>query len=52
MPKKKGRPPETAPERRPDEPQQLTKQTKLEDDASVRRKSSGHKKSTADKWNQ
>jgi hypothetical protein len=52
MPKKPTQRPDTAPERRPDEPEQLDKRSKLEDDAAVRQKSSGHKKVTADKWNQ
>ena len=37
---------------RPAEPEQLVERSRLLDDESVRRKSRGHKKSTADKWNQ
>jgi hypothetical protein len=52
MAKKTRKRPETAPEPRPEEPKRLNERTRLQDDAAVRQKSSGHKKATADKWNQ
>jgi hypothetical protein len=42
----------TEPEPRPGEPAQLDRRAGPQDDAAVRQKSSGHKKATADKWNQ
>jgi len=49
---KKGRKQERVEEPRPAEPEQLVKRGRQLDDEAVRHKSSGHKKVTADKWNQ
>jgi hypothetical protein len=51
MPKKPPQRPDVADEPIPEEPKRLER-TRPQDDQSVRQKSSGHKKVTADKWNQ
>ena len=51
MSKKRPQRPDLKDEPVPDEPKRLDQKQPL-DDQTVRQKSSGHKKVTADKWNQ